>query len=424
MASLRSGVSFAFAVALGGCASTYPTKELPPPPDFSVTVPGDMGTGGTGGNGGDGADLAAGGDSGGRDLGAAAADLASPADLARCVLAADDDGGVAPALYVVAPAAGTMFAARRAGGAWMELPATGAAVDDVALASVAGRTFVAARLHDGTLAAGALDPCRGTFVPMSAIAAGASTSLRPALVGGNGGDVVFRGAVNNDQRYYWAHFDGAGWGAIATQGNFLSTLPPTALRTGGAVHTIFTGTDGNLYDGTVQASGGGTATKLTGNTSALAPAAALAPDGTVHVVYTGTNRHLYWFAAATPGTVHDLCDGQAAGCFIVSNYSPALTVGSDGAPVVVFRGDDGKLYASRLGGTQWSAAVAISGVETTSVAPALSGGGADGSLADVVYVRDGDQLLRHVRLDAGGWQPADTIAAVAVSGAPALAVAP
>ena len=145
---------------------------------------------------------------------------------------------------------------------------------------------------------------------------------------------MFRGNTGGDQRYFWAHFDGSGWGAIAAQGNFLSTLAPTALRAGGAVHVVFAGTDDNLWDGVVQAAGGGSSTQLTGNTSKLAPAAALAPDGKVHVVYTGTNKHVYWFVAAAPATVHDLCDAQAAGCFIISDFAPALGVGSDGTPAV------------------------------------------------------------------------------------------
>jgi hypothetical protein len=182
---------------------------------------------------------------------------------------------------------------------------------------------------------------------------------------------------------------------------------------------VFAGLDANLYDGVVQAAGGGAVTALSGNGSDLPPAAALAPDGRVHVVYTGFNRHLYWFTSAQPGTVHDLCDGRPADCFVVSDAGPTLAVGSDGAPVVVFHGTDGKLYGARLEGSVWSAAAAVSGGETTSLPPAMSGG-VDGSLVDVVYVRDGDRQPRHARLDATGWAPPVTIAPVALRGAPAL----
>ena len=189
------------------------------------------------------------------------------------------------------------------------------------------------------------------------------------------------------------------------------------------MHVVFAGTDDNLWDGVVQAAGGGSSTQLTGNTSKLAPAAALAPDGKVHVVYTGTNKHVYWFVAAAPATVHDLCDGQAAGCFIISDFAPARGVGSDGAPVALFRGTDGKVYASTLAGTQWGAAALVSGADTTALAPAIAGDGS-GALVDVVYVRDGDRVARHAQLGAGGWQPATTVAATALTGAPALAAAP
>ncbi|HEX6837456.1 MAG TPA: hypothetical protein VF334_12840, partial [Polyangia bacterium] len=275
--------------------------------------------------------------------------------------------------------------------------------------------------HDNTLVAARPDACRGGFLPLAAIAAAAATATRPALVGGTTGDVVFRGAVNGDQRYYWARFDGTAWGAIATQGNLLATLPPSAVRAGGAVHAIFAGTDGNLWDGVVQAAGGGTSTQLTGNTSAMAPAAAVAPGGAVHVLYTGTNQHLYWFVTAAPATVHDLCDGQAAGCFIVTDAAPTLAFGSDGNAVALWHGTDGKLYASRLAGTQWGAATAISGMDTTALLPAIAAG--SGNVADVVYVRS-DGTPRHVALTAGGWQAPVTVAAVALGGAPALAATP
>ena len=421
MASLRPGFAiavFSSVTVLGGCAATYAPKELPPPKDFSVD---DMAVGGVGGNGGD--DLAAPADltAAAGDL-AAAADLAAARDLAPACLD-DGDGGVVATLWLAAPKAGGLFAARLRGGVWTTLPGTrtATAVDDVALASVGGRPLVAARLHDNTLAAARPDACRGGFLPLLAIAPAAATAARPALVGGTSGDVVFRGAVNGDQRYYWARFDGTTWGAIATEGNFLSALAPSAVRAGGAVHAIFTGSDGNLWDGVVQATGGGASTQLTGNTSALAPAAAVAPGGAVHVVYTGTNQHLYWFVTSAPGTVHDLCDGQPAGCFIVTDAAPALAFGSDGGAVAVWHGTDGKLYASRLAGTQWGAATAISGTDTTALAPAIAGGADD--LADVVYVRS-DGTPRHVALTAGGWQAPVTVAAVALAGAPALAVTP
>jgi hypothetical protein len=440
MSSLRLGFGFAIVSSLlallptvNGCASTYPTHELPPPRDFSVDVD-DMAGDGTGGNGGDDmavpADMASDGTGGnGGDMAAPTpADLAIPAaDLAHGCAAGggltDADGGVVPTLWLAAPTATGLFAARLRGGTWTTLAPTAGNVDDVALATVHGRPLVAARLHDATLAAATYDDCRDGFTALTAIAAAASTAARPALAGGAAGDIVFRGSVNGDQRYYWAHFDGATWGAIATQGNFLSSLAPTATRVGSAVHTVFAGTDKNLYDGVVQTTGGGASTQLTGNTSMLAPAAAVAPDGTVHVVYTGTNQHIYWTTTAAPATVHDLCDGQAAGCFIVTDAAPALTIAADGGAVAVFHGTDGKLYASRLTGTQWGAATALTGSETTTIAPALLGGVGD-SLANVVYVRASDGAARHVALTAAGWQAAITVVGGTLTGAPALAATP
>ena len=328
---------------------------------------------------------------------------------------------MAPTLWLAAPAAGGLFTARLRGGVWTALPTVSGTVDDVAVAAVSGKPIVAARMHDATLAAATYDACHASFGALTAIGAAASTAARPALVGGSAADVVFRGAVNGDQRYYWAHFDGAAWGAIATQGNFLSALAPTAVRAGGAVHAIFAGTDTNLWDGVVQATGGGTSTQLTGNTSALAPAAAVAPGGALHVVYTGTNQHLYWFTTSAPATVHDLCDMQPSGCLIVSDAAPAIAFGSDGNAVALWHGTDNKLYVSRLAGTQWGAATAISGSDTVTLAPALAGGAA--GIADVVYVRS-DGTPRHAQLTASGWQAPVTVAATALSGAPAVVATP
>jgi hypothetical protein len=349
-------------------------------------------------------------------------DLAATADLARCPFApAGGDGGATATLYVLAPTSGGLFAARARGGAWSALPApaTTVAVDDVALAAIADRPLGVIRQHDSTLATVRFDDCSGFGAP--AVLGAASSSLRPALVGGATADVIFRGSVDGDARLYWLHDDGSGFGAIAVEGNFLSTLPPTAFRSGSDVHTIFTGTDGNLYDGVVQPAAGGAAIALTGNTSARAPAVAVDGSGNVHVLYSGNDNHLYWFVAAQPTVVHSLCDGQPASCYVVTDSAPLLTIGSDGAPVAIYRGSDRALYGARLVGGQWTAAVAVSAGETTSWAAALVGG-SGGSLADVVYVRDGDQLPRHAVLGSAGWSAPITVATTPLNGAPALAV--
>src|SRR6185369_9430541 len=111
MASLRAGCAIAvFSTVVGGCASTYAPNELPPPRDFSVD---DMAVGGTGGNGSDDLAGAGGGDLAAADL--AAADLSTVHDLAQgCV--DDGDGGVVPTLWMAAPTASGLFAARLRGG--------------------------------------------------------------------------------------------------------------------------------------------------------------------------------------------------------------------------------------------------------------------------------------------------------------------
>ncbi len=347
------------------------------------------------------------------------ADFAAADDLARCPYA---PAGAASTLYLLAPSGSGLFAARVAAGGWSALPAAAGAVavDDVALATVAGRPFAVLCQHDATLASVRFDDCSG-FVAPAPIGA-LSSALPPALVGGATTDVVFRGNIDGDARLYWLHDDGSGFGSAAVEGNFLSTLAPTAFRAGSDVHTVFTGTDGNLYDGIVQANGGA-ATALTGNTSARGPAVAVDQGGSVHVLYSGDDNHVYSFVTSQPTVVHSLCDGQPASCYVVTDAAPLLAIGSDDTPVAVYHGSDGALYSAQLVGDAWTTVVAVSAGETTSL-PAALVTGSGGSIVDVVYVRDGDGLPRHATLGSAGWTPPVTIAATPLTGAPALTVAP
>ncbi|HEX4456883.1 MAG TPA: hypothetical protein VIA18_02885, partial [Polyangia bacterium] len=145
--------------------------------------------------------------------------------------------------------------------------------------------------------------------------------------------------------------------------------------------------------------------------------------GAVHVLYSGDDDHLYSFVAAQPTVVTSLCDGQPAGCFVVTDAAPLLAIGSDDTPVALYHGSDGALYSAQLVGGLWTAVVAVSAGETTRL-PAAIVTGSNGSIVDVVYVRDADNLPRHASLGAGGWSAPITVADTPLTAAPALTVAP
>jgi hypothetical protein len=367
-------------------------------------------------------DLSVAGDLAGEDFA-----VSPPVDLAHVTC---DLGAVQPGLWIaaVATTGGALYAARYSGGAWTDVPQAGSAMfTDVTLSSFAGVPLEIARQSDSTLAGAFLDSCTQGFQAPGQLFTGASTSLRAAA---SGGDVLFKGSVNGDRNLYHTRWTGSSWSPAVQQTNLTTLNPPTALAPGGALHTVFTGTDSTIYDGIVlDTAGGGTATAYTGATTAHEPAAVVT-SGKILVVFTGMDTNLYATGGPFPTTTPSLCMGNGAGCVVTSNLAPVLALDASSNPIVAYVGKDPvtptqnyRVYTSTLTGTQWSLPVEASSGEATNLLPALAAG-VGGDVAELVWVRASDGQLRHARLTGAGWQPPQTIKAQSFQSAPSAIVLP
>jgi hypothetical protein len=353
-------------------------------------------------------------DLGGPDL-ALAVDQALAPDLTP---ACDLAGALPSRLWVAAVAAGnTLYTARfDTTDGWHELGTT-AAVNQVSLALVGGVPTVADRKTDDSVEVTRYDACLDQYPSPAQIASLAITLNRPALVGGSAADLVFRGSFMSDQRlYHSSSTDATRWSQPTTQGNFLSTLHPAAARWRGAVHAIFTGTDGHIYDGTVDdGGGGGSAVRIDDGTHTSTQPPAVIVDGTGRLVVvwaqakvnSGDPDPLVWFVRSADGTTST---GPSAVSSFTSPLGPALALDKSGNVVLAFSGDDKHIYVSTLSDTTWGAAEAASGscsggevrdCETT-LPPAIATGLGSDDL-ELVYVRDSDGKLAHVRKQSTGW---------------------
>lgn len=375
---------------------------------------------------------------------AASPDLATPPDLAPlpCDLGSGGDGGAGPTLTLAAISAGALYVTRfTPASGWSPIGASGSStLADVTIATGSGQPLIAARQSDNALltAQPAL-ACTPMFQPLAAPFPSASTSARPALAGGATIDLVFKGGINSDQRLYHSTLSGSGFSAPVAQASFLTNLAPAAVREGGALHALFTGTNGKLYDGTVSdGSGGGAAIAIYDNPQNLnppviaesshSPAAVVGLDGTVYVIFTGTDTNLYWTRASAGGSYAapaQLCAGLTS-CLMNSDQGPVATLDQSGAPLVAFHGTDGHLYTSTLTlgmSPIWTATkTATQANEQSDFLPALAPGIGAAS-AELVYVRKGDGYGRHVRLIAGSWTDGATLS-VPFASAPALSETP
>jgi hypothetical protein len=358
-------------------------------------------------------------------------DLSMPPDLSMltCDLGtASGDAGSGGALYFAEVSAGakSLVTARfdAALGTW-----SGSALDasqmlyDVAIAIGAGsQPLVVGRLTDNVLYSTSLQPCTGAYPALSPVYMQLDTTdHRPALAGGALPELVFKGTNAGDTHLYDTILSSGGW-AAATQQTFLTNLGPVAVRVGGAVHAIHTGTNNTVYDGPI----GAAAVAVTGATSAFSPAAVVTADGTTHVVFVGmdTNKNLYYASRPSGGsysTPQLLCNG-VGGCFATSDKAPFLALAAGGEPIVAFHGTDLHTYTSMFGGTTGSSPIAADGGETTDVEPAIASG-VGSAIAELVYVRKSDGLPRHARL-SGTWGQFATVSTTAVAAIPALASLP
>lgn len=363
------------------------------------------------------------------DLGAAGGDLSvEPPDLLQPAL---DLLGCTPRSAALAVAAvgndKSLFTARftNAGGWTQKLTSTQVSVEELAARGTGKRLGVAVRETGNQLSAGLEVDCEG-FSPQLVPLPSASTPVRPALRLASANDVVFRGAINDDHRYYVQRFGATGASAAVTQGNLLSLTTPALYGTADDVGLVFTADDGKLYDGTTSGSGG-SATVISGATSTRPPALVELAGGSLLVVFLGDDTNVYFTrrTGSTWSAPKSLCEGQSS-CLIASHQPPTLTLDSLGNAVALWIGKDPAdqsldkgVYAALFdSGTSLFGAAAEVTSEVTHD-PVAAAPGIDGASVEVAWVRDGDGFLRHGRL-VGTWQAPTTVEAKAFRTRPEL----
>lgn len=361
------------------------------------------------------------GDQAGADLVGNTADLtnvASP-DLTAPVVPPDLIGCPARTAALGVVAVGddrNLFVARfTAADGWHDKVRTGGGVIEEITARGRGTGLVVAgRQTDNQLVTGIEIDCKNV-APALAPVTNASTRIRPALRLTANNDVVFRGAINNDKRYYAVRFDAAGAMAPVEQGNFLSLTTPSLYGTDDAIALVFVGDNNKLYDGITNGTGG-SATEIAG-ASSTRPVASVTLGSDQLVVFSGTDTNLYFVRKA--GTAwsapKSLCDGQT-GCSINSNQPPTLALDSGGQAFALWVGKDGAdlskdkgVYASLFNAVDNQFGTPAQVTDEVTHDPVAASAGADATL-EVVWVRDGDGFLRHARLQ-GTWQSPTTIEA-------------
>jgi hypothetical protein len=420
----------AFVVLFAGCAQDFVTK----PNDLAVKdfTPNDDAPAGT--------DDMGGASDGGNDLATpdlAKPDLLPPPDLTpvMCDLSMSSaaDGSTQPRLYLAAVGPGNALgtASFEEGTGWSAVVVDGThGVTDVNIAvGPGGHPLVVAHENDSgnTLGYTVPNPCTGLYAPLAALFTGAATSNRPSLVGGTTADILFRGATGGDNHLYHSSFDGTTWTA-APQLALLTDQWATAVRSGGVVHAIHTGTytnaavGGQLYDAPL----GGTVAAMSTATSDQGTTAVVTSDGTIYSVFLGVDTNLYWMKLPSGGTWSSpaqLCAGLSS-CLDASDKQPLMAVGSDGKPIAVWHGKgDSHLYTSTLtdgASPPWTPAIqATYMAEITNSLPGIATG-IGSATVELVYIRSSDSALRHTRLTTT-WSTPATVGTQAFSSTPALA---
>jgi hypothetical protein len=267
----------------------------------------------------------------------------------------------------------------------------------------------------------AWQPCLSKWSALAPLFTGASTSLKPALVGGATPDVVFRGFVNNDNHLYHAQLGSAGW-VKDPQLALLTDVAPWAVRLGAAVHAVHTGTDGKVYDAIV----GGASIQVGTATSGKSPTAVMAGDGTLWVIFVGTDTNLYYATRASGSATFTgptiVC--AVGTCLATTDLTPSLALTAAGAPIVGFHGTDNNLYTSTWNATRFDNPIpANANGDASTRAPVLASG-VGTAAAELVYVRSSDGYARHARLIGGTWGTFATVGTQALATTPALASQP
>jgi hypothetical protein len=355
-------------------------------------------------------------------------DLTTPPDLTpiTCDLGSSADAGTISTLYLagVGPSNALVSTRYTEGGGWDSYTVDG--THPVAEATIAigpgGQPLIAAKQTDSksTLSWTSFDPCSGTWAPLSPLFTDASTSLRPALVGGAVPDVVFRGFFLGDNHLYHAALSSGTW-VKDPQLTLLTDLAPQAVRVGSSLHAIHTGTNHHVFDATV-----GGAVVDTNGTSVKVPAAVVTSDGTIWVVFIGMDTNLYFATRAAGASTYAAPTAACAPgtCLATSDQAPSLALTAAGAPIIAFHGTNNHVYTTQWNGTKFTAPIdAVASGETSSNGPVVATGIGSAD-AELVYVRTIDGYARHARLTGGAWSGYTTVGTQAIASTPALASKP
>ncbi len=269
----------------------------------------------------------------------------------------------------------------------------------------------------------------GMWGTASQIAAGVTTRDTPSLAGSSIGEagLVFQGT--DFKHYYAAH--SATWGPTAEAVSFNGTQsfgpsPAAIARLGTDTIIAYQGNDLDLYD---QTRSGGTWQAAQphnlGAVLSLPPrmvALSAGPELMVVFVRKTDANLLYTTRKAGIWSTPALLTNGA-----LSNDPVSLVALEGGGALVGFRGQDGKLYTLRYTGgasPSWGVAIPLASNNFMSmVAPALAAG-AFGDDAELAFIDQADNLLKHSRLNGVVWSAPAAVSNVASLTRVALASSP
>ena len=324
---------------------------------------------------------------------------------------AGDGGTPVGVLVMLAGSATTVLAGEyHPGAGWMTTTLADATTDGPAIALTSSTSAIGLirSTMGGQLRSTDWAP-PGSWLPFTALGAAVTAHDTPAIVAsGTSAAAAFHG---DDFKHYFALHQ-ATWAPVAEPigGSAAQSFGPTpaAITALGAdVVVAYTGMNGDLYDQTrtggawLTAHGHGLGNVLTVTPAIIAPTAG--PDLMILFRRSTDARIVYTTRTGTTWTAPAPIDVTA-----LTNDPVSLVALPGGRAVTAYKGQDGKLYASRFDPAAtpvWStpAAVFTPNVAIPST-PALAPGLA-GADAELVYIDGAGGAAKHTTLTGTTWSP-------------------
>jgi hypothetical protein len=301
------------------------------------------------------------------------------------------------------------------GAGWMTTTLTDATTDGPAIAltsSTSAIGIIRSTSNGGELRSTDWAP-PGSWLSFTAVSATVTTRATPAIAAsGTSAAAVFQG---NDFKHYFA-LHGATWSPVAepvggTAAQSFGPSPAAITALGADVVIANAGNNGDLYDQTrtggawMTANGHGLGSVVTLTPAIITPTAG--PELMIAFVRKTDARIVYTTRTGGIWTAPAQIDVNA-----LTNDPVSLVALPAGRAVAAYRGQDGKLYASRFDPAAtpvWSppAAVFTPNVATPST-PALAVGLA-GADAEMVYIDGAGGAAKHTSLTGTTWSVPVTI---------------